>query len=54
MSSRIADIPVPSECGYMIRSGALVAVNTSGGKDSHPVAVGHSPAGADGHSRVPG
>ena len=39
MSSRIADIPVPSECGDMIRYGALVAVNTSGGKDSQAMTV---------------
>ena len=39
MSSRIADISVPSECGDMIRTGALVAVNTSGGKDSQAMTI---------------
>ena len=39
MSSRIADIPVPPECGDMIRTGALVAVNTSGGKDSQAITI---------------
>ena len=39
MSSRTANIPVPSECGDMIRTGALVAVNTSGGKDSQAMTI---------------
>ena len=39
MSSRAADIAVPSECGDMIRTGALVAVNTSGGKDSQAMTI---------------
>ena len=39
MSSRIADIPVPPECGTMIRAGALVAVNHSGGKDSQAMTI---------------
>ena len=39
MSSRIADIPVPPECGDMIRTGVLVAVNTSGGKDSQAMTI---------------
>ena len=39
MSSRIADIPVPPEYGDMIRTGALVAVNTSGGKDSQAMTI---------------
>ena len=34
-----ADIHVPSECREMIRAGALVAVNHSGGKDSQAMAV---------------
>ena len=34
MSRRIADIPVPPGCRDMIRAGALVAINHSGGKDS--------------------
>ena len=39
MSSRIADIPVPPECDDTIRTGALVAVNTSGGKDSQAMTI---------------
>ena len=39
MSSRTANIPVPSECGDMIRTRALVAVNTSGGKDSQAMTI---------------
>ena len=39
MCSRIADIPVPPECGDMIRTGALVAVNTGGGKDSPAMTI---------------
>ena len=39
MSSHIADIPVPPRCGEMIRTGALVAVNTSGGKDSQAMTI---------------
>ena len=34
-----ADIHVPSECREMIRAGALVAVNHSGGKDSQAMVV---------------
>ena len=34
MSRRIADVPVPPECTDMIRAGALVTINHSGGKDS--------------------
>ena len=39
MSSRIADIPVPPRCGEMIRTGALIAVNTSGRKDSQAMTI---------------
>ena len=39
MSCRIADIPVPPECGTMIQAGALVAINTSGGKDSQAMTI---------------
>ena len=39
MSSRIADIPVPPRCGDMIRAGALVAINHSGGKDSQAMTI---------------
>ena len=36
---RNAEIPVPPECGEMIRRGALVAVNHSGGKDSQAMTI---------------
>ncbi len=39
MSSRIAHIPVPTRCRELIRSGALVAVNHSGGKDSQAMTI---------------
>ena len=39
MSSRIAEIRVPPECREMIRAGALVAVNHSGGKDSQAMTI---------------
>ena len=39
MSSRLADLPVPPRCDAMIRAGALVAINTSGGKDSQAMTV---------------
>ena len=39
MSSRIADIPVPPRCDDMIRAGALVAINHSGGKDSQAMTI---------------
>ena len=39
MPSRIADIPVPPRCREMIRAGALVVVNTSGGKDSQSMTI---------------
>ena len=39
MTCRIADIPVPPRCRELIRSGALVAVNHSGGKDSQAMSI---------------
>ena len=39
MSSRIVDVPVPPKCREMIRAGALVAVNHSGGKDSQTMTI---------------
>ena len=39
MSSRIADTPVPPRCNAIIRAGALVAINTSGGKDSQAMTI---------------
>ena len=39
MSCRIADIPVPPRCRQMIRAGALVVINTSGGKDSQAMTI---------------
>ena len=39
MSCRIADIPVPPQCREMIRAGSLLAVNTSGGKDSQSMTI---------------
>ena len=33
MAAASTDIRVPSECREMIRAGALLAINTSGGKD---------------------
>ena len=39
MSSCIADIPVPPRCRQMIRAGALVAVSSSGGKDSQAITI---------------
>ena len=39
MSSRIADVPVPSRCRELIRAGALVAINHSGGKDSQAMTI---------------
>ena len=46
MPSRIAKVAVPPRCYEIIRAGALVAINTSGGKDSQamtilPVAFAH-------------
>ena len=39
MSSRFADVAVPPRCSEMIRAGALVAINTSGGKDSQAMTI---------------
>ena len=39
MSADVADIPVPPACREMVRSGALVALNTSGGKDSQAMTI---------------
>jgi len=39
MPSRIPDIAVPPRCREMIRAGALVAINTSGGKDSQAMTI---------------
>lgn len=39
MATDIAAIPVPSECHEMIRAGALVVVNSSGGKDSQCMTI---------------
>ncbi len=39
MSSRMADVPVPPRCRDMIRAGALIAVNTSSGKDSQAMTI---------------
>ena len=34
MPVNLADVAVPPPCGQMIRAGALVTINSSGGKDS--------------------
>ena len=39
MATDIAAIPVPPECREMIRAGALVAINHSGGKDSQTMTI---------------
>ena len=39
MSSRIAEVAVPPRCNEIIRAGALVAINTSGGKDSQAMTI---------------
>ena len=39
MSVNLADIPVPPRCEETIRAGALVAINSSGGKDSQAMTV---------------
>ena len=39
MSVQLADIPVPPRCEDMIRAGALVAISTSGGKDSQAMTI---------------
>ena len=36
------DIPIPRECRQLIRRGALVAINSSGGKDSQAMTILHS------------
>ena len=33
------DIPIPSECRQLVRRGALVAINSSGGKDSQAMMI---------------
>ena len=33
------DIPIPSECRQLVRRGALVAINSSGGKDSQAMTI---------------
>ena len=38
-AAEFADICVPAECRDMIRAGALVAINTSGGKDSQAMTI---------------
>ena len=39
MSDRLADIRLPPECRETIRAGALVAISTSGGKDSQAMTI---------------
>ena len=39
MAADHADIRVPPECREMIRAGALLAINTSGGKDSQAMTI---------------
>ena len=39
MAANPTDIRVPPECREMIRAGALVAISTSGGKDSQAMTV---------------
>ena len=39
MATDITAIPVPPECREMIRAGALVAINSSGGKDSQCMTI---------------
>ena len=39
MSAAIADIPMPTQCEEMIRAGALVAINSSAGKDSQAMTI---------------
>ncbi len=39
MSCRIAEFPVPPRCRKLIRAGALVAINHSGGKDSQAMTI---------------
>ena len=35
----VLEVPVPPQCREMIRRGALVAVNSSGGKDSQAMTI---------------
>ena len=39
MATDPIDIRVPPECGEMIRAGALVVINHSGGKDSQAMTI---------------
>ena len=39
MAADSADIRVPPECREMIRAGALLAISTSGGKDSQAMTI---------------
>ena len=39
MSTDLSGIPVPIRCRELIRAGALVDVNTSGGKDSQALTI---------------
>ena len=39
MSDRLAALPVPPQCRDLIRAGALVAINSSGGKDSQCMTI---------------
>ena len=39
MAADHADIRVPPECREMIRAGALLAISTSGGKDSQAMTI---------------
>ena len=39
MPLNLADVAVPPRCGQMIRAGALVAINSSGGKDSQAMTI---------------
>ena len=39
MPANLADVAVPPRCGQMIRAGALVVVNSSGGKDSQTMTI---------------
>ena len=39
MSVDTADVVVPDPCREMIRTGALVSIKSSGGKDSHCMTI---------------
>ncbi len=39
MPVNLADVAVPPPCGQMIRAGALVTINSSGGKDSQAMTI---------------